>query len=212
MKVINFILKYLEYTLPFIGIILTGIGFRLSSILLPIQEYFSDELQLEFDLAFNILVLFIIKNIINIKDYYTVEANLSNPNNSKNHLTLEKITDNPHSPQIVNLYVQIVNANHIKGEIYLEIRYARNIELALDHKPEELIYNHDHKDRSIVINLSTLFNFSLKQYQKDMLRFKVLSNSIEEAYSSIELYVNPSKLFDKLKIKEDIQNMKVNIK
>src|SRR5690625_5500462 len=105
MKFIKFLIKTIEYTLSFLVVFLTGIGLRLSTFIVPIQNNFSKELQLEIDLAFNILMLYILKDIIksffSIKDHTIINAKLMNPKNRTNTLTLEKITDEPVMPKYV---------------------------------------------------------------------------------------------------------------
>lgn len=210
---INFIVRNIEYILPFIGVILTGIGLKLSTIIAPIDYLIPDELlQLELDLAFNILILFIIKNKFSIKNHCVVNSTFVNPGNSTNNLTLEKIKESPSNPKEVELNIQIYNADTIKKEIYLEIRYGKNVEVSIDEIPVELIFKQDHQNKNIKITLNTLFNFRLAQLQEETLNFKVLSNRTSGRNSSMELHISSSAITDRFKIKNNKKDMKINIK
>jgi|SRR5690625_4211328 len=211
MRKIKFFIKFIEYTLPFLGVLITGFGIRLSSLIVPIKEYLSSTLQLELDLAFNILLLYLAKSYFSIKDHTIINSTLLSHEKSNKHLTLERITDVESIPEYVELDVDIFNSHYIKDELYLEIRYARNIEIAIDNKPADLIYRQDHENKNIKITLNSLFNFMLKKPQKATLEIKILSNSTAKSDSWIELLVTANKTVDNLRFKESLEDMSINI-
>lgn len=211
MKIIKFIVNYIEYMIPFLGVVLTGFGLRLSTFIVPIKEKFSTDLQLEIDLAFSILLLYIIKNLISFKDYIIINTEIKGPRTPTNHITLEKIDNESIMPEFVEISIDILNAHHIKGELYLEIRYARNIEIAIDNKPNELYFKQDHEKKNIIISLNTLFNFMLKNYQRETFKLKILSNTTRAADSSIELSIKSNKIRDNLRIKDSVEGMYIKI-